>query len=265
MSIHATAIVAPGAKVHPSVKVGPYAVIGPNVEIGEGTEVGAHNFIDGHTTIGKGNILAPFVSIGCPPQDIKFAGQKTFVRIGDENHIREYVTIHLAEGEGNETVVGSKNLFMAYVHVAHNCRVGSHNTFANAATLAGHVHVGDRAVIGGLAGIHQFCHIGSFVMIGGLSKIVKDVPPYIKIDGNPARVIGLNAVGLRRNGFSKDAVETIRTLFKIFFRSQLNVSQAREQAAALPMASDPNVQTFLQFIKDSKRGIYKRTREEASE
>lgn len=265
MSIHPTAIVAPGAKLHPSVKVGPYAVIGPNVEIGEGTEVGAHSYVHGHTTLGKGNILSPFVSIGCPPQDIKFAGQKTFVRIGDENHIREYVTIHLAEGEGNETVVGSKNLLMAYVHVAHNCRVGSHNTLANAATLAGHVHVGDRATIGGLAGIHQFCHIGSFVMIGGLSKIVKDVPPYIKIDGNPARVIGLNAVGLRRNGFTRESIETIRSLFKLFFRSNLNVSQAREQALAMPMSADQNVQTFLQFIKDCKRGIYKRTREDASE
>ncbi|MFZ2956793.1 MAG: acyl-ACP--UDP-N-acetylglucosamine O-acyltransferase [Candidatus Ozemobacteraceae bacterium] len=265
MNIHPTAIIAPEAKVHPTVTVGPYTVIGPNVEIGANCEIGAHCYIDGFTTMGSGNRLFPFVSIGCPPQDIKFAGQKTFVKIGNDNHFREYVTVHLAEGEGHETVVGSQNLFMAYVHIAHNCHVGSHIIMANCATLAGHVHVGDRAVIGGFVGVHQFCHVGSFVMVGGMSKIVKDVPPFIKIDGNPARVIGLNGIGLKRNGVSREGVDQIRSLFKLFFRSDFNVSQAREKVLADPEAlKNPYVNEFLEFIKNSKRGIYKRIREAGS-
>jgi UDP-N-acetylglucosamine acyltransferase len=261
MNIHPTAILAKGADVHPSVKVGPYSVIGANVTIGENTVVGPHCFIDGYTTIGSGNVLSPFVSLGCPPQDIKFAGEKTFLKIGDGNHFREFVTVHLAEGEGNSTVIGDKNLFMAYVHVAHNCHVGSNVIMANNATLAGHVHVGDRAVLGGFAGIHQFCQVGQMVMIGGMSKIVKDVPPFVKIDGNPARVIGLNDVGMRRNGVPRESHDCIRKVLKLFFRSKNNLSQAKEKLMEMAESKDSFVLGFLTFVNGSKRGIYMRGRD----
>ena len=261
MNIHPTAIVAKEAKIHPTVKVGPYSCIGPHVEIGENTIVGPHCNIEGYTDLGPNNVLSPFVSLGCPPQDLKFAGQKTFLHIGDGNHFREFVTVHLAESEGAETVVGDNNLFMAYVHIAHNCHVGSNVIMANCATLAGHVHVGDRAVLGGFVGVHQFCQIGRMVMIGGMSKFVKDVPPFVKIDGNPARIIGLNSVGLRRNGIPKESIEHIRTIFRLFFRSNMNLSQALEKLSEMPEGDDQFVKEFVAFAKTSKRGIYKRKRE----
>jgi UDP-N-acetylglucosamine acyltransferase len=260
MSVHPMAVVAPEAKLHPTVKVGPFTVIGPNVEIGENTIIGPNCTIDGHTTIGKNNVLSPSVNIGQPPQDLKFKGEKSFVKIGDGNHFRECVTVHLAEGEGNSTIIGDNNLFMAYVHIAHNCKVGSNTIMSNCSTLAGHVEVGDRAVLGGFTGIHQFCKVGCMVMVGGMSKIVKDVPPFIKIDGNPARVIGLNAVGLRRNDVSKESIANIRQLFKVFFRSDMNVSQVIEKWDSLVDANDEQVKKFRAFIENSKRGVYKRTR-----
>ncbi len=265
MAIHPTAIVSPKAQLHETVEVGPFTVIGPNVTIGENTVVGANCNIDGWTTIGSGNRLFPFTAIGCPPQDLKYSGQKTFIKIGNENHFREFTTVHLAEGEGHETVIGDKNLFMAYVHIAHNCRVGSNVIMANFATLAGHVHVGDRAVLGGFAGIHQFCHVGRLVMVGAKAKITKDVPPYIMIDGNPARVIGLNLVGLKRNGVPKESIERIRTFFKVFFRSPLNVTQILQQRAELNQAKDPFVEEFFDFVTQSKRGVYKRRRDSVAD
>ncbi len=260
MSVHSTAIIAPGAKLHPSVKVGPYTIIGPDVEIGENTVIGAGCHILGHTTLGSGNVLHPSVVIGTPPQDLKYKGEKTFVKIGNGNHFREFVTIHLAEGEGNSTIVGDNNLLMAYVHIAHNCKVGNNIIMSNCTTLAGHVEVGDRAVLGGFTGIHQFCKVGCMVMIGGMSKIVKDVPPFIKIDGNPARVVGLNSVGLKRNNVSRESIASIRELYKVFFRSELNVSQVMEKWVELVNADDPHVTMFHDFVMCAKRGVYKRTR-----
>jgi len=264
MSVHPTAIVASGARLHPTVQVGPFTVIGSNVEIGENTVVGANCNIDGYTTIGANNVIHPSVVIGAPPQDLKFKGERTFVKIGNGNHFREFSTVHLAEGEGNSTVIGDNNLFMAYVHIAHNCHVGSNIIMSNCATLAGHVEVGDRAVLGGFTGIHQFCKVGCMVMIGGMSKIVKDVPPFIKIDGNPARVVGLNAVGLRRNDVSKESIANIRQLYKVFFRSEMNVSQVMQQWESLVAADDEMIQKFRAFVEKSKRGVYKRTRKSGS-
>ena len=241
MAIHATAIIAPGAELHPTVEVGPYAVIGPHVKIGARTTVGPHCNIEGHTSIGKGNKLYPWVSIGCPPQDLKFAGELSYVKIGDGNHFREFTTVHLAEGEGNATIVGDNNLFMNYVHIAHNCVVGSRTIMSNCSTLAGHVHVGDRAVLGGFTGVHQFCKVGGMVMIGGMTKVVKDVPPFITLDGNPARVIGLNIVGLKRNEVEKGSIEKIRNLFRVFFRSNHNVSQIMKNKDKLVDLTDPFV------------------------
>lgn len=262
MAIHHTAIIAPSAQIHPSVDVGPYTIIGPNVIIEENCQIGAHCFIDGWTKIGPNNKIYPFVSIGCAPQDLKYDGRPTYIEIGKGNCLREFVTIHLAEGAGNKTIIGDYNLFMAYVHIAHNCQVGNYCIFANAATLAGHVHVGDRAVLGGFVGVHQFCQIGSYVMIGGMSKITKDVPPYIKIDGNPARVIGLNTIGLKRNGIPKENIEHIKNLYKIFYRSDMNVSQALKEIENSIIYSDPYIVKFVEFVKQSKRGVYKRTRDD---
>lgn len=260
MSVHPMAVIAPGAKLHPTVKVGPFTVIGPNVEIGENTTISSNCNIDGFTTIGKNNVISPSVNIGQPPQDLKFKGEKSYIKIGDGNHFRECVTVHLAEGEGNSTVIADGNLFMAYVHIAHNCKVGSNNIMSNCATLAGHVEIGDRAVLGGFTGIHQFCKVGCMVMIGGMSKIVKDVPPFIKIDGNPARVVGLNAVGLRRNDVSKESISKIRHLYKVFFRSGMNVSQLKDKWDELVESSDPLIKQFRNFLDKSNRGVYKRTR-----
>jgi len=261
MSFHPNAIVAHGAKVHPSVEVGPFAVIGSNVTIGAGCVIGAGCHLEGWTTLGSGNKLSPHVVIGCPPQDLKYDGNPSYIQIGNSNNFREFSTVHLAEGAGLVTTVGDGNLFMAYTHIAHNCHVGSCVIFANCVTLAGHVHVGDKAVLGGFAGIHQFVHVGAYSMIGGMSKITKDVPPYIKIDGNPARVIGLNSVGLKRNGVPKESIEHIRHVYKIFYRSQFNVRQAMAELERMPEVKDPFVIDFLAFVKESKRGIYKRTRD----
>lgn len=260
MSIHPTAIVASGAKLHPSVEVGPYAVIGPNVEIGENTVVGHSANISGWTTIGKDNVIHPMAVIGAPPQDLKFKGERSFVKIGDGNHFREYCTVHSAEGEDAVTQIGSHNLFMAYTHIAHNCVVGDNNVLSNAATLAGHVHVGNRAVLGGFSAFHQFVKVGDGVMVGGMSKITKDVPPYIKIDGNPSYVIGLNAVGLRRNNVSRESINNLRTLFKVFFRSEMNVSQVLEHWSELVAADDPYVKVFYDFVKNATRGVCKKVR-----
>lgn len=260
MNIHPTAIVANGAKLHPSVKVGPYSVIGPNVEIGEGTVISSHCNIEGYTTIGKNNTVFPSVSIGCPPQDLKYSGERSAVIIGDGNHFREFVTVHTAEGEGKTTKIGSNNMLMAYVHIAHNCSIGDNIIMANCASLAGHAHVGDRAVLGGFVGVHQFCHVGSLVMVGGLTKITKDVPPFIKIDGNPARVIGLNSIGLKRNGVPKESIDKLRTLYKLFFRSEMNVSQVMEHIKTRADLSDEYIDRFSNFVASSTRGIYKRSR-----
>lgn len=258
MLIHPTAIVAASAKIHPSVEIGPYAVIGPNVEIGENTKVGQGASIDGWTTIGKNNFIHRMAVIGAPPQDLKYKGERTFVKIGDGNHFREFSTVHLAEGEDNVTEIGDNNLFMAYVHIAHNCKIGNNNIMSNNVSFAGHAQVGDRAVLGGFAAFHQFTHIGDMCMVGGMSKVTKDVPPYTKIDGNPVYVIGLNAVGLRRNNVPRESIINIKNLYKVFFRSGLNVSQVLERWNELVAADDPYVQKFYEFIKNSNRGVCKK-------
>lgn len=259
MNIHPTAIIAEGAKLHPTVEVGPFTIIGPNVEIGANTIVGPSCHINGYTTIGTDNVIHPSAIIGAPPQDLKFKGERSFLNIGNGNHLREFITVHLAEGEDQYTIIGDNNLLMAYVHIAHNCKVGNNIIMSNAVTLAGHVEVSDRAVLGGFTGVHQFCKIGSLAMIGGMSKIVKDVPPFIRIDGNPARVVGLNSVGLRRNNVSRESITNIKELYKIFFRSDMNVSQIMEKWNELVIAEDPFVKQFHDFIKSATRGCYKRT------
>lgn len=262
-NIHETAVVHPGARIGKDVEIGPYAVIGENVLIDDGTKIGAHVVIDGWTSIGKNCVIFPSASIGAEPQDLKFRGEKSYVFVGDNTKIREFATIHRATGEGEETRVGANCLLMAYTHVAHNCTVGNNVIMSNAATLAGHVIVEDRVVIGGLAGVHQFVKIGRNAMVGGASKVVQDVPPYVIVDGHPARVAGLNNVGMSRAGIAPEVRRNLKKAYKILYRSGLSLDQAiavMEQE----LESCPEVEHFLRFLRNAERGIC-RTRREAIE
>ncbi|MBE3574926.1 MAG: acyl-ACP--UDP-N-acetylglucosamine O-acyltransferase [Firmicutes bacterium] len=254
-TIHETAIVHPGARLAPDVVVGPYSIIGPDVEIGPHTEIGPHVLIDGWTKIGGYNKIYAGACIGAEPQDLKFRGEKSYLTIGDYNIIREYVTISRGtEGGGGETRIGSHNLFMAYTHVAHDCQVGNYVVMANSAALAGHVVVEDRVVIGGLVGVHQFCKLGRMAMIGAHSMVVKDVPPYVMVDGNPAHVYGINVVGLRRNNVPPEIRAEIKKAYRILYRSNLNVAQAIEQMEQ-ELASSPEIDHFIRFLRSADRGI----------
>lgn len=252
--IHETAVVHPNARIGKDVEIGPYAVIGENVLIGDGTQIGAHVVIDGWTSIGKNCVIYPSASIGAEPQDLKFRGEKSYVFIGDNTKIREFATVNRATGEGEETRVGSNCLLMAYTHVAHNCVVGNNVIMSNAATLAGHVVVEDRAVIGGLAGVHQFVKIGRNAMIGGATKVVQDIPPFVIVDGNPAKVRGLNSVGISRAGVSELARRNLKKAFKILYRSGLSLAQA---IAVMEQELDSceEVEHMLRFLRNAERGI----------
>lgn len=253
--IHATAIVHPGAKIADSVEIGPYAVIGDNVTIGAGTTVGPHAVIEGWCEIGKDNKIFQFASVGAVPQDLKFHGEKSWLRIGDRNTVREFVTMHRGtEDGGSETIVGNDNLFMAYAHVAHDCRVGNHVILANAATLAGHVTVDDHAILGGLSAVHQFTRIGTHAMISGGSMVNQDITPYTIAQGDRAEPVGINLVGLKRRGFSEEAVRAVKNAYKVFFRSGLRMEEALAQVAD-DAAKFPELAVFVNFIKDSQRGI----------
>jgi len=253
--IHPTAIVEPGAKIGTNVEIGPYSIIGENVEIGEGTIIGPHVVIDGWTKIGKRNQIFHGASIGLEPQDMKFKGEETYLFIGDNNIIRENVTIHRGTEEGGgETRIGNNNLIMAYCHVAHDCQLGNHIIMSNATNLAGHVIIEDYAVLAGLTGIHQFVRLGKMAMVGAHSKVVKDVPPYILVDGHPARVNGINVVGLRRNGVSPELRQEIKRAYKILYRSNLNISQAIEKMDQ-ELETSPEIEHFLRFLRNAQRGI----------
>ncbi|HVO77199.1 MAG TPA: acyl-ACP--UDP-N-acetylglucosamine O-acyltransferase [Candidatus Bathyarchaeia archaeon] len=252
--IHPTALIHPDATIGENVSVGPYSVIGAKVALGDGCRIGSSVLIDGETTLGRNNNVFHGAAIGNVCQDLKFHGERTFVRIGDGNTIREFVTVNSATGEGESTVVGSNVLLMAYVHIAHNCVIGDHVILANAVNLAGHVHVHDFASIGGVTPVHQFVEVGRHAFIGGGSRIPQDVPPFVKVAGNPARVAGLNAVGLARRGFTAEQRSLLKKAYVILFRSGLNVSQAVERICAeLPATEE--VSMFVDFIRNSKRGI----------
>ena len=258
--IHETAVVHPGAQIGPDVEIGPYAVIGEHVVIGEGTKIYPHVVIDGWTSIGKHCVLFPGVSIGAEPQDLKFIGEKSYVFIGDHTKIRECATVNRATGEGEETRIGAHCLMMAYTHVAHNCTVGNHVIMSNAATLAGHVTVEDRAVIGGLAGVHQFVKIGRNAMIGGASKVVQDVPPFMIVDGHPARVAGLNNVGIARAGVAPQVRRQLKKAYKLLYRSGYSLEQAIE-AMEQELESGEEVEHLLRFLRNVERGICRSRRD----
>jgi UDP-N-acetylglucosamine acyltransferase len=253
--IHETAVVHPGAILGRNVVIGPYAVIGEHVEIGDGCVIGPHVAIDGWTTIGDGNKFFHGASIGFEPQDLKFKGEKSFVVIGDCNIFRENVTVHPGtEGGGGETRIGNNNLFMAYTHVAHDCQVGNYITMANCSALGGHVIVEDRVSIGGLCGIHQFTKIGKMVMVGGCSKIVKDIPPFVLVDGNPAKVCGINVVGLRRNNITPETRDEIKKAYRILYRSNLTIGRAVEQMEQ-ELQGSSEIDHFIRFLRNAERGI----------
>jgi len=255
MSIHQTAIVHTKAEIGLDVEIGPFSIIGEHVKIGRGTKIMSHVVIDGWTEIGENNRFFPFSSIGLEPQDLKFSGEKSYLKIGSHNVIREYNTIHRGTAAENSlTEIGDHNFFMAYVHVAHDCSVGNRVILANAATLAGCITVGDDAVLGGLVGVHQFVRIGAFAMIGGCSAVAQDVPPYVSVAGNHAKLYGLNLVGLKRHGFSKEQIQTLKRVYKHIFRAGLTQKEAVKEARE-KWPDIPEVEHFLSFIEHSKRGI----------
>ncbi len=231
--IHPTAVIHPNAELHPTVQVGAYAVIGGHVKVGPETVIGAHAVLEGPLEIGARNQIFPGAAIGMEPQDRKYAGELTWVKIGDDNRIREYVTINRATGSGEATIIGNGNLLMAYVHVGHNCVITDSVTISNSVAIAGHVHIEPRAVISGVLGIHQFVHIGSMAMVGGMSRIERDVPPYMLVEGNPARIRTLNLVGLKRAGFSTAELQILKKAFRFLYRSELIFKNALEQLELL--------------------------------
>ena len=254
-AIHPTALVDPKAQLDSSVSVGPYAVIGPHVRIGAGTTVGAHCVIEGHTTIGQDNRIFQFASVGAQPQDKKYAGEPTRLEIGDGNTIREFVTINTGTvQDAGITRVGDDNWIMAYVHIAHDCTVGNHTIFANNATLAGHVVVGDWAILGGFTGVHQFVRVGAHSFCGVGTVLLQDLPPYVTVAGNPAAPHGINAEGLRRRGFSPEAIAAIRRAYKLLYRSGLTLAEARERIAELAV-EQPELQPLIDFLAQPGRGI----------
>ena len=253
--IHSTAVVDPKAELGEDVRIGPYCVVYRGVTIGDGTELQNHVTIDGPTEIGKGNYFFAYNSIGQRSQDLKYDGEPTRLRIGDENTFREFCTVNRSTAKGDDcTVIGSHGNFLAYSHIAHDCVVGDHVIFSNNGTLAGHVLVEDYAILGGFSAVHQFCRIGAHSITGGCTKIVQDVPPYMMVDGNPAKVRSHNLVGLQRRGFSNEAVESIKEAFKILYRQNLNTTEAVGLIDKMENATDETV-AIAEFVKNSQRGI----------
>lgn len=254
-SIHPTAIVHSGAKLGAGVEIGAYSLIGEHVEIGAGSRIGPHVVINGHTRVGAGNRIFQFCSIGEEPQDKKYAGEPTRLEIGDHNVIREFCTFNTGTSQDTGvTRMGDHNWIMAYVHVAHDCAVGNHTIFANNATLAGHVQVDDYAILGGFTGVHQFCRIGAHVITGIASVVRQDVPPFLTVAGNPLAPHGVNSEGLKRRGFSADALAGLKRAYKTLYKSGLSLADAQ---AAIAAEADvlPELRPLAEFLAMSGRGI----------
>lgn len=257
--IHATAIVDPKAQLDSTVEIGAYSIIGPNVQIGARTVVGPHVVIEGHTTIGEDNKFFQFSSIGAAPQDKKWAGEPTRLEVGDRNTVREFCTFNLGTTQDQGvTRLGNDNWISAYVHLAHDCQVGSNTIFSNNAQLAGHVEVGDWAILSGYAGVHQFCKIGAHAFVGMYTSLTQDVPPFVLISGNPAGARGVNIEGLKRRGFTRPQIDGIRAAYKLIYRNNLTLDEAKTELAKLqaesPEASS-QVGAMLDFLGSATRGI----------
>ncbi len=253
--IHPTAIIDPAAEIDTSVAIGPYSIIGKDVFIGSGTVIGSHVVIDPHVSIGSDCQIFQYAAIGAIPQSVKFEGEKTYVKIGRGNIIREFVTIHRGTGFGGGiTEIGEDNFLMAYTHIAHDCKIGRKVTLSNNTTLAGHITIGDYATVGGLVAIHQFVRIGEYAFIGGKAAIVKDIPPYVMASGDRAKLHGLNSIGLKRQGFSPNTLSQLKKVYRLIFRIGLTMNEAIERVKA-EVEPIPEVVNFLGFIKSSQRGI----------
>jgi len=253
--IHPTALVDPGAGLDEGVEVGPFAVIGPGVEIGAGTRVGPHTVVRGPTRIGRDNRIFQFASVGDDPQDKKYGGEPTRLEIGDRNRIREYTTIHRGTVQDRGvTSIGNDNLFMAYTHVAHDCRIGDQVIMANAASLGGHVEIQDWSILGGFTIVHQFCRIGAHSFCAMGSVLTKDVPPYVTVSGHPARPRGINSEGLRRRGFSEGAVAAVKRAYRLLYMAGLPLDEALERVRELAR-SVPELAPLADFVAESSRSI----------
>lgn len=252
--IHTTAIIDASAKLADDVEVGAYSIIGPEVEIGAGTWIGPHVVIKGPTKIGANNKIFQFASIGEDCQDKKYAGERTFLEIGDRNIFRESTTVHrgTAQDQG-VTRIGSDCLFMNYVHIAHDCQVGDDVIVANGSQVAGHVHIGTGAIVGGTCGVHQFCRIGAYAMVGGGTTLFKDVPAYVTIQGNPATAHGMNYEGMKRRGYGKDSIQQMRKAYKLVYRQSMTLEEAVTELQSWP--ENPHLQLFIDSLKNAPRGI----------
>jgi UDP-N-acetylglucosamine acyltransferase len=252
MSVHPTAVIAPGARLGNGVCVGPFAVIEGDTTIGDGCEIRAHAVVKRFTTLGEGNRVHEGAVLGGEPQDVAFTGADSRLVIGDRNLIREGVTIHRSTKQGGATVIGSDCFLMAYAHVAHDNRLGDRVIVANNCALAGHVEIGDRAFLGGGVGVHQFCRIGRMAMVGGFAKVVQDCLPFVITDGHPARARGVNVVGLRRAGVTASQLRVLHEAYRLLLRSGLHAAAALEKIDAL---ADPLASELAAFVRASKRGI----------
>ncbi|MCK9582596.1 MAG: acyl-ACP--UDP-N-acetylglucosamine O-acyltransferase [Endomicrobiales bacterium] len=260
--IHKTAIIHPNAKIEDGVEIGPYAFIGDRTEIKRGTVIGAHAFVES-AKIGNNCKIFNSASVGSAPQDLKYKNEETTIIIGDNTTVREFCTLNRGTTSSNKTVIGSNCLLMAYTHIAHDCVVGNGVIFANCATLGGHVEVGDNAILGGIVAVHQFCKIGKYVMIGGGSMVAQDIIPFAQANGNRVHLMGLNLVGLKRHGFSKESIEEIKSAYRTLFSSGLTLNEALDQIEA--GFSGNEVKEIVSFIKNSKRGICRPSHSEQTE
>src|SRR6059058_4122000 len=254
VQIHPTAIVDAGAEIGAGTIVGPYCIIGPDVVLGQDCWLQHHVTLCGPMKAGAKNKFYAYCSIGQQTQDLKYRGEPTYLEIGDENTFREFVTVNRSTTAMGKTRIGSQGNFLAYSHIGHDCAVGDAVIFSNNGTLAGHVQVGDHAIMGGLTAVHQFCRLGRFAITGGCSKIVQDVPPFMIADGNPAKVRGINIVGLERNGFAAETIKTIKEAFRLIYRSKFNTRQAVE-AIQQELPAGTEITQIIEFIQTSERGI----------
>jgi UDP-N-acetylglucosamine acyltransferase len=253
--IHPTAIIHSGAKLGVGVSVGAYSIVGEHVEVGEGTSIASHVVLEGHTRIGRDNRIFSFSAIGGEPQDKKYKGEPTRLEIGDRNTIREYCTIHTGTVQDSGTTrVGDDNWIMGYVHIAHDCQIGSNIILASNAQIAGHVHMGDWVILGGMTGVHQFVKIGAHAMTAGCTLLLQDLPPYVMASGNPSAPHGMNTEGLKRRGFSEEAVNALRRAYKTLYRSGLGLAEAIENLQQ-EYGQMPEVQALIVFLRNAKRGI----------
>ncbi len=254
VDIHPTALVHERAVLGEGASIGPYSIIGEEVVIGPGTKIGPHVLIEKNTTVGADCVISKGAVLGSDPQDLKYRGEETYLRVGDRTLIREYCTLNRGTSATGLTTVGSDCMLMAYVHVAHDCRLGDHVILANSVNMGGHVRIDDWAIVGGLTPIHQFVRIGAHAFVGGASRVAKDVPPYVKASGSPIQLYGLNSVGLQRRGFPVDVRQELKRAYRLFFASTYNISQALERARE-ELAPIPEVGVFLNFFEESERGV----------